>query len=215
MCWRDGGRLGGMIKAICECRNPSLGFTTKARACNVACQKGSLGVMPNALGSVGKCEGMNPHTPPRELPLWELESQWIPRFSKSNFKGQNSIDWGFFYIIKNILERTCLKWDCMTHLDTSNTSYGQKKGRESNWQFDSWPLKARNRPKFLAFRWRATYYWKALNKGYNFSLNLIWIIGLHTKLWDSKIVGVPILGIPGTPTWESQDKMTFGCWSYD
>jgi hypothetical protein len=24
----------------------------------------------------------------------------------------------------------------MTHLDTLNISYGQKKGRESNWQFD-------------------------------------------------------------------------------
>jgi hypothetical protein len=25
----------------------------------------------------------------------------------------------------------------MTRLDNSNTNYGQKKGRESNWQFDS------------------------------------------------------------------------------
>jgi hypothetical protein len=25
----------------------------------------------------------------------------------------------------------------MTHLDICNTSYGKKKGRESNWQFDS------------------------------------------------------------------------------
>jgi hypothetical protein len=47
------------------------------------------------------------------------------------------------------------KMACMTQLDTSNTSYGQKKGRESKWQFDSWPLKVRNRPNFLAFRWRA------------------------------------------------------------
>ncbi len=36
------------------------------------------------------------------------------------------------------------------HLDTSNTSQGQKKGRESNWQFDSRPLKVENRPDFLA-----------------------------------------------------------------
>jgi len=26
------------------------------------------------------------------------------------------------------------------------TRYGKKKGRESNWQFDSQPLKVRNRP---------------------------------------------------------------------
>jgi hypothetical protein len=29
----------------------------------------------------------------------------------------------------------------MGHLDIYNTSYGKKKGPESNWQFDSRPLK--------------------------------------------------------------------------
>jgi len=61
----------------------------------------------------------------------------------------------------------------MTHLDTSNTSYGQKKGRESNWQFDSRPLKVENFPDFLVCRRRATYRWKSLNNGYNFASNLI------------------------------------------
>jgi hypothetical protein len=45
------------------CHNPNLGLTTKARACKVAGQEGSPGVMSHASGSVGKCEGMNPHTP--------------------------------------------------------------------------------------------------------------------------------------------------------
>ncbi len=44
-----------------ECHNLSLGFTTKARVCKVVSQEGSLGVTPHAPGSVGKCEGMNPH----------------------------------------------------------------------------------------------------------------------------------------------------------
>jgi len=35
---------------------------TKARACKVAGQKESLGVTLHVLKSVGKCEGMNPHT---------------------------------------------------------------------------------------------------------------------------------------------------------
>jgi len=85
----------------------------------------------------------------------------------------------------------------MNHLDIWNTSYGQKKGRESNWQFDSRPLKVKNRPDLLACRWRATYRWKVLNKGYNFALDLISIEGLHTKLWGPKV---------GTPakSWESQ-----------
>ncbi len=40
---------------------------------------------------------------------------------------------------------------------------------------------------------------KALNKGYKFSINIISIRGLHTKLWAPKVVGVPSLGIFGFP----------------
>jgi hypothetical protein len=99
---------------------------------------------------------------------------------------------------KKILKHRCLKWVHMTHLDIWNTSYGQKKGQESNW-FDSWALKVRNRPDFFACRWHATYRLKSFDKGYNFSLNLISIGGLHKKLWGPKITRVPILGILGFP----------------
>jgi hypothetical protein len=34
----------------------------------------------------------------------------------------------FLYIIGNLLERRCLKWARIAHLDIWNTSYGQKKG---------------------------------------------------------------------------------------
>jgi hypothetical protein len=76
-------------------------------------------------------------TLPNELPLWELESWWTSEFSESNYKGQNPLDWRVFYIIRKLLGCRCLKWSCMTHLDNWNTSYGQKKGHKSNWQFDS------------------------------------------------------------------------------
>jgi hypothetical protein len=99
----------------------------------------------------------------------------------------------FLYIIGKLLEHRCLKWAHMTHLNIWNTSYGQQKGRESNWQFNSRPLKVKNRPKFLACRWHATYHWKALDKGYNFALNFISVGGLHTKLWPHKVTGVPCL----------------------
>jgi hypothetical protein len=79
-----------------------------------------------------------------------------------------------------------------------NTSYGQKKGRESNWQFDSRPQKIWNRPDFIAFRQRATYRWKALDKGYNFFLDLVAIRGMHVKLCTSKVAGIPFVEI-----WES------------
>ncbi len=136
---------------------------------------------------------------PRELPPWELESWWTPECLESNCRGQNPMDWGVFYTIGKLLKLRCLKWARMTHLDIWNTSYGQKKGRESNWQFDSRPLKVRNWPDFLAWRWRATYNWKALDEGYNFALDLISIRGLHTKLWGSKAVKVPTLGISRLP----------------
>ncbi len=80
-----------------------------------------------------------------------------------------------------------------------------------NCQFDSQPLKVKNRPDLLVFRWPASYRWKALDKVYKFASNLISIGGLHKKLWASKVVGVPISRISRLPTWESQDKMTFGC----
>jgi len=43
--------------------NFSFGFATKIKVYKVTGQKGSPRVMRHALGSVGKCEGMNPHTP--------------------------------------------------------------------------------------------------------------------------------------------------------
>ncbi len=88
--------------------------------------------------------------------------------------------------------------DPFGHL-THNTSYSQKKGRESNWQFDSRPFKIGNRPNFLAFRWRATYRKKDLDEGYNFASKFILIEDLHTKLWAPKVIGVPTMGISGLP----------------
>jgi hypothetical protein len=103
---------------------------------------------------------------PSELPLWELKFQWTPESSKSNCRGQNPLDSRFFYIIGKFLEHTCLKWARITHLNTWNISYGQKKGLESNWQFDSRPLKVKNLPDFHACRRRATYHWKAFSENY-------------------------------------------------
>jgi hypothetical protein len=45
------------------CRNPSLGFVTKAMACKGASQEGSPGVTFHGPKIVGECKGMNPYTP--------------------------------------------------------------------------------------------------------------------------------------------------------
>jgi len=45
------------------CHNLSHGLAMKAKACKGASQKGSHGITSHAPGRVGKCEGMNLHTP--------------------------------------------------------------------------------------------------------------------------------------------------------
>jgi len=78
----------------------------------------------------------------------------------------------------------------MSHLDIYSPSYGQKKGRESNWQFDSRPLKVGNRPNSDVCRRSATWRWKALKESYKIASNLIPIRGLSKKLWMPKVPGV-------------------------
>jgi hypothetical protein len=68
------------------------------------------------------------HTP--EMGSWE--SFGIPESLEFDYKGQNTLHWGVFYIIRNLSKCRCPKWACMTHLDICNISYGQKKGQESN-----------------------------------------------------------------------------------
>jgi hypothetical protein len=133
------------------------------------------------------------------------ESTGTPKTLKFDCRGQDISHWGVLYIIGKLLKCRCRKWACMSHLNICSTSYGKKKGRESNWQFDSRPLKVKNRPNSSACRWSATHRWKALNKSYKFASYLIPIGGLGKELWRRKVVGVWIgtvsgllLGSPGT-----------------
>ncbi len=120
------------------------------------------------------------------------------------------MDWKIPYIIEKLLELRYLKWVRMTHLNTFNASYDQKKGQESNWQFDSRPLKVMNHLDILACMWHVTYCWKFLDKGYNFSSNLISIKGLDTKLWAPKVTRVPTLGISKLPLGSPRKKCHLG-----
>jgi hypothetical protein len=110
------------------------------------------------------------------------ESTDTPKLSENDYSGQNTSHWGILYIIGKILKCSCLKWACMIHLDICNTSYGKKKGMESNWQFDSRPRKVGNRPNLRACRWSATHSWKLFDENYNFASNLIPIGGLSKEL---------------------------------
>ncbi len=75
----------------------------------------------------------------------------------------------------------------------------KRRGRESNCQFDSQPLKVGNRPlPDVRFR-NATRRWKALDESYIFALDRIAIGGLLAKLWGSKVSRVPFGAISGLP----------------
>ncbi len=114
-----------------------------------------------------KCED-EIHTPESG----DLGSSRTPENLELDCRGQNTLHQGVLNINEKVLKCRCPKWPRMTHLDICGPSYGQKNGRESNWQFDSRPLKVRNRPLPDVCRRSATWHWKALEKGYNFGLDL-------------------------------------------
>ncbi len=146
-----------------------------------------------------KCEG-EAHTPKSG----NLESSGTPKNSEPELKGQNTSHWGIISIIGKVLKCRCLNWPRIGHLDICSPSYGQKKGRESNWQFDSRPLKVENRPLPDVCSGSATWRWKALEESYNFGSNLVPIRAWGEKLWMPKVPGVQTeivsglhLGSPG------------------
>jgi len=69
------------------------------------------------------------HTP--KMGTWE--SSKTLETSEFDCRGQNTLHWGVLYIIGKLSKCKCRKWACMSHLDIFNTSYGKKKGWESNW----------------------------------------------------------------------------------
>jgi hypothetical protein len=140
----------------------------------------------------GKCE-VATHTP--EMGTWE--SSGTPKNSEFDCKGQNTLPWSVLYTVGKVLKRRCRKWPCMGHLDICSTSYVRKNGRESNWQFDSRPLKVGNQLDPGACRQSATHRWKALEESYKFASNLIPIEGLSKELWVAKVLGVQIGTISG------------------
>jgi len=119
------------------CRNPNFGLVTKAKGvaklrakrkeawesrqkhCKSAGQeeaRESHHMLPGVLESVREYEGVNPHTP-KATPTLEMESRWTPETSESDCRGQTLMSRGVLYIIEKLLERRCLKWAHIAHLD--------------------------------------------------------------------------------------------------
>jgi len=144
----------------------------------------------------------------------DLESSGTPECLEFDNRDQNTSHCDVFGVIGKVLKCRCPKWPCIGHLNICSPSYGQKKGRESNWHFDSRPLKVGNRPLLDIRIGSATWRWKALEESYNFGLDFVLIRLGSREIWAPKVPGLQ----PGqfwdnfeTPTWESREKEPFGC----
>ncbi len=130
---------------------------------------------------------------PNTWKSWDLESSvQNSKCLEFNIKAQNTSHWGVLSVIGKVLKRRYRKWPRIGHWDICSPSYGQKKGRESDCQFDSRPLKVGNRPlPDIRFE-SATWLWKDLDEPYNFGSDLV-AIGLYSReLWPFKVPGVSL-----------------------
>jgi hypothetical protein len=144
----------------------------------------------------------------------DLESSGTPECLGFNSKAQNTSHWGVLGFIEKVLKRRYRKWPRIGHLDICNPSYGQKKGQESNWQFDSRPLKVGSRPLSDVRIQSARCRWKDLDESYNFGSDLVAIRLGSRELWALKVPRLQLGQFRdnfGTPTWESREKVPFKC----
>jgi hypothetical protein len=134
----------------------------------------------------------------------DLESSGTPECLEFDSKGKNTSHWGVLDFVGKVLKRRYRKCPRIGNSNICSPSYGQKKGRESNWQFDSQPLKVGNRClpdiRFGSAIWR----WKDLDEVYNFGSDLVAIQLGSRELWWFKVPWVPpgqnrdsISGVPG------------------
>ncbi len=151
--------------------------------------------------------GVKPNTPK----VGDLESSGTPECLEFDSKAQNTSHWGVLGVIGKVLKSKYRKWPRIGHLDICSPSYGQKKGRESNWQFDSRPLKVGNRPVPDVRSGSATWCWKALGLQLWFRLRPDRRLG--QGVMKSQSPGTPTRDSFGTPLWESREKEPFGCHS--
>jgi hypothetical protein len=114
------------------------------------------------------------------------------RMFRARQQGAKHLALGCVGVVGKVLKRRYRKCPRIGNSDICSPSYGQKKGRESNWQFDSRPLKVGNRPLPDVRLECATWRWKDLNEGYNFGFDLVAIQLCSRELWRFRVPGVPL-----------------------
>jgi hypothetical protein len=127
-------QVQGYCFELLFCRNSNFALATNPNRLQVCRPRRRPEVTLYTPENVKKCEG-----------LWRNEhshSQCNSHFGRWSPSGLPKLQWAIsriktqwlvdFYIIEIFLRRRCLKWVHIVHSDIWNTSYGQKKGWESN-----------------------------------------------------------------------------------
>jgi len=136
--------------------------------------------------TLAKCGGEAPTLEKGE----DLEPSGTPECLELDSKARNTSHRGVLGVIGKVLKRRYRKWPRIGHLGICRPSYGQKKGRVSNWQFDSRPQKVGNRPLLDLRIGSAINRWKDLDEGYKFGSDLVAIRLRNRELWAPKVPGL-------------------------
>jgi hypothetical protein len=150
--------------------------------------------------NLAKCGGEAQHL--EKLGIWSPPG--LLNVQSSTARGKTPLIRGVLGVVGKVLKRRYRKCPRIGNSDICSPSYGQKKGRESNSQFDSRPLKVGNRCLPDIIIGSAIRRWKDLDEGYNFGLDLVAIQLGSRELRRFKVPGVPpgqnrdsISGVPG------------------
>ncbi len=165
---------------------------------------GNVSLSIKILGMLQPHFGLSVRVKPTLPKVGTWSPSGLPKTQSPSWRAKTPCIGVFLVSLEKVLKCRCLNWPRIDHLDICSPSYGQKKGRESNWQFDSRPLKVGNRPLPDICSGSATWRWKALEESYNFGSNLVLIRDRGEKLWTPKVPRVQTgtvsrlhLGSPG------------------
>jgi hypothetical protein len=150
---------------------------------------------------------MSPHTPNSHVGSWSPER--TPESSERDFRGQISFPWKVPYIIGKVLKCRCPKWPRMSHLDIYSTSYGQKKGQESNCQFERKRLptiKSRESTRFTGLHATCHISLKSSRRGLQLCFKLHWNRSSAEEVIRPQSLGSPCWRDFGTPMRESRER---------
>jgi len=159
-----------------------------------------LGVK-HTLTNGGKCKGWSPMIPKSALILGVVFA-WKLQMFRVLVGKVNKHQIGPHDNIKKVLKRRCFKCHRIVHLDLLCISYDQKKGRKSNWKFDTRP-QIPWKQRSMRSNWNVLY-----TIGNIFSRVIRYCPRTLIKTWFEinmnvqcfGIIRIPILGLPlGSP----------------